>query len=70
MATRKEPRTGRRQTTLIKKAHELGQFPGYDVALFIHKRGRYTGYISKDDDTWPPTMAQIVSEALGSSVSR
>lgn len=62
MATTKKPRTGRRENTLVKKAHELGTIPGLDVALFIRNQGRYTVYMSTDEGCWPPSMAQIVSE--------
>jgi hypothetical protein len=51
----------RRMDTLIKKAYELGQFDGLDVALIIRKHGRYTTYGSRDYKTWPPSIAEIVS---------
>jgi hypothetical protein len=40
--------------TLIKKAYELGEFDGMDVALIICKHGRYTTYRSRDHKPWPP----------------
>jgi hypothetical protein len=51
----------RRRDTLIKKAYELGEFDGMDIALIICKHGRYTTYRSRDHRTWPPPMAEIVS---------
>jgi hypothetical protein len=51
-----------RQKTLMKKAHELGTFPGIDVAVIISKRGRFYTYMSTDRESWPPTKADIVSE--------
>ena len=39
---RKAEGIDRRKKTLIKKAHELGEFDGIDVALIICKHGRYT----------------------------
>jgi hypothetical protein len=51
----------RRKDTLIKKAYELGEFDGIDIALIICKHGRYVTYRSKDHKTWPPSMADIVS---------
>jgi putative salt-induced outer membrane protein YdiY len=51
----------RRKDTLVKKAYELGQFEGIDVALIIRKHGRYTTYRSRDHKTWPPSIAEIVS---------
>ena len=52
-----------RTKTLIKKAHELGEFDGIDVALIICKRDRYTTYRSRDHPSFPPSMAEIVSSA-------
>jgi hypothetical protein len=54
----------RRKDTLIKKAYELGEFDGIDVALIICKHGRYTIYSSKDHALWPPSIAEIVSKAI------
>jgi len=51
----------RRKGTLIKKAYELGEFDGMDVALIICKHGRYTTYRSRDHKAWPPSIAEIVS---------
>jgi hypothetical protein len=51
----------RRKDTFIKKAYELGEFDGMDVALIICKHGRYTIYRSRDHETWPPSMGEIVS---------
>ena len=50
-----------RQKTLVKKAHKLGQLPGFEVALFIRRRGRVTAYRSIDDESWWPVKADIVS---------
>jgi hypothetical protein len=49
---------------LIKRAYELEQFDGVDVALIICKHGQYTTYRSKDHKTWSPSMAEIVSEVV------
>ena len=51
----------RRKDTLIKKAYELEEFDGMDVALIICKHGWYTTYRSRDHKTWPPSRAEIVS---------
>ena len=56
----------RRKETLIKKAFELGEFDGIDVALIICKHGRYTTFQSTDRTTWPPSMEEIVSGYLSS----
>jgi SRF-type transcription factor (DNA-binding and dimerisation domain) len=58
---RKNEGINRRKETLVKKAYELGEFDGIDVALIICKHGRYTIYRSKDYKTWPPSMAEIIS---------
>lgn len=52
---------GRREKTLLKKSYELGRFPEIDVALIIRKRGRYSTFMSTDQESWPPTRAEIVS---------
>ncbi|KAH6700680.1 hypothetical protein BKA61DRAFT_427413, partial [Leptodontidium sp. MPI-SDFR-AT-0119] len=49
----------RRKETLIKKAYELGECDGIDVALIICKHGRYTTYSSKGYASRPPSMAEI-----------
>src|ERR1700722_6695912 len=61
---RKNEGINRRKDTLIKKAYELGEFDGIDVALIICKHGRYTTYKSRDHASWPPSIAVIVSEAI------
>lgn len=61
---RKAESIERRKKTLIKKAYELGEFDGIDVALIICKHGRYTTYRSTERETWPPSMAEIVSDCL------
>lgn len=58
---RKNEGINKRQETLVKKAYELGEFDGIDVALIICKHGRYTTYRSRDHKAWPPSMAEIVS---------
>ena len=57
-------RINRRKDTLIKKAYELGEFDGIDLALIICKHGRYTTYRSRDDVSWPLSRAEIVSKRL------
>jgi hypothetical protein len=61
---RKNEGINRRQDTLIKKAYELGEFDGIDIALIIRKHGRYTTYRSSGHASWPPSMAKIVSKAI------
>jgi hypothetical protein len=58
---RKNEGINRRKDTLIKKSYKLGEFDGIDVALIICKYGRYTIYRSRDHETWPPSMADIIS---------
>ncbi|KAH8674833.1 hypothetical protein BGZ60DRAFT_429802 [Tricladium varicosporioides] len=56
---RKNERINKRKDTLIKKAYELGEFDGVDVALVICKYGRYTIYRSRDHVSWPPSIAEM-----------
>lgn len=46
--------------TAIKKLHELGQFPGFEVAAVIRKQGKITTYQSIDHESWWPTLAEMV----------
>jgi putative salt-induced outer membrane protein YdiY len=56
---RKNKGVDRRKDTLVKKAYELGEFDGVDVALIICNHGRYTTYRSRDHASWPPSLAEI-----------
>ena len=49
----------RRKKTLLKKAYELGKLCDVDVAVIIHKNGRYHTY--RSNEYWLPCMTQIVS---------
>lgn len=49
---------------MIKKAFELGEFDGINVALIICKNGRYTTYRSRDYISWQPSFADIVSKVV------
>jgi SRF-type transcription factor (DNA-binding and dimerisation domain) len=60
---RKNEGINRRKDTLIKKAYELGELDGIDVALIICKHGRYTIYRSRDHALWPLLIAEIVSKS-------
>jgi hypothetical protein len=61
---KKNEALNRRKKTLIKKAFKLGEFNNIDVALIIRKHGRYITYRSTARMTWPPSMADIVSDCL------
>ncbi|KAH9215280.1 hypothetical protein DL95DRAFT_501201 [Leptodontidium sp. 2 PMI_412] len=54
----------RRKDTLVKKAFELGEFDGIDVALIICKYGRYTTYKSRDYVSRQPSFAEMLSKIL------
>ena len=56
-------RKNRRKDTLIKKAYELGDLDGIDVALIICKHGQYKMYKSRDHASWPASIAEIVSKS-------
>jgi hypothetical protein len=63
---RRSERLSRRKSTLINKAHELGEFCDVDVALIIRNRrtGLYTTYKSVDLESFPPSKEQIASHSL------
>jgi hypothetical protein len=46
--------------TAIKKLHELGQFPGVEVATVIRKQGKITTYESIDRESWWPVLEELV----------
>ena len=56
---KKKEKTRRRRKTLVKKAHELATLCDVDVALIVHKDGRY--YTYRSIESWLPCMKQIVS---------
>jgi hypothetical protein len=51
----------KRKNNLFKKAYELGKLCNVDVAVIVHKNGRYFTYRSTDKESWPPSMKEIVS---------
>jgi hypothetical protein len=55
---REQLRRGKR--TLFKKAHKLAKVHEIDIAIIMRKNGRYFTYRSLDQESWPPTMKQIV----------
>jgi hypothetical protein len=52
---------GRRKKTVLKKVYELGEYDGIEVALIIRQNGRFFTYRSVDQESWPPSMKEIVS---------
>ncbi|KAF8545270.1 hypothetical protein BDD12DRAFT_811217 [Trichophaea hybrida] len=50
----------KRKANFLKKAHQLSQLCNADVAVIIYKDGHYYTYRSKDTQTWPPSMQEIV----------
>ena len=57
---REQLRRGKK--ALIKRAHKFGKVHGVDIAIIMRKNGRYDTYRSMDQESWPPTMKQIVSQ--------
>jgi len=60
----------RRKKNLFKKAYELGKLCDIDVAVILHKNGRYFTYRSIDKESWPPSMKEIVSNTALSNQPR
>ena len=54
----------RKKGTLVKKAFELGEFDGIEVALIICKYGQYSTYRSRGYVSWQPSFAEIVSRVV------
>jgi hypothetical protein len=57
---REQLRRGKK--TLFKKAHKLAKVHKIDIAVIMHENGRYYTYRSTDQESWPPTMKQIVGQ--------
>jgi hypothetical protein len=52
----------RAKNTLFKNAHKLAKVHKIDIAVIMHENGRYFTYRSTDQESWPPTMEQIVGQ--------
>ena len=50
----------RRKNNLLKKGFQLGKLCDADIAIIIHKNGHFYTYRSKDEESWPPSISQIV----------
>jgi hypothetical protein len=52
----------KRQNGLLKKAEQFRRVTGMDVALvlFDPASGQYCVYRSRDDESWPPSIIDIV----------
>jgi hypothetical protein len=46
--------------TLVKKANKLTMVRDMDIAIIMRKNGQYYTYSSTDEESWAPTMEQIV----------
>ena len=52
----------RGKKSLIKRAHKFEKVHGVDIAIIMCKNGQYDTYRSMDQESWSPTMKQIVSQ--------
>ena len=59
---REQLRKGKK--TLFKKAHKLATVHKIDIAIIMRQNDRYYTYRSMDQESWPPTMKQIVGRCL------
>ena len=50
-----------RKINLINKADNLHRFFRADVFLVIRKKGKYSGYNSREELDWPLTKGELVS---------
>jgi hypothetical protein len=60
VAKRRNDNLRRRIETLFIKAHEIWDGYGVDVAMVFKDNSQYYTYRSKENPTWPPSMAEIV----------
>jgi hypothetical protein len=51
----------RRKINLISKADDIHRLFGADVFLVIRKKGKYCGYNSREELSWPPRKEELVS---------
>jgi hypothetical protein len=58
---RKQENLKRRKKTLVKKVYKFGKDFDFKVALILSKKGCYFTFRSLDQDTWLPSIEQIVS---------
>jgi hypothetical protein len=63
VAKRQNGNLRRRIETLLIKAYEIWNDYGVDVAMFLNNKGQYYIYRSIERPTWPPLLAEIVSNA-------
>jgi hypothetical protein len=56
----------KRKYGLAKKAEQLRRSTGVKVALFIFDDDseEHFAYLSKDEGTWPPSMAEVVGTSI------
>ena len=52
----------RRKLGLFKRGHKFGKAYEGDVVIILRKNGQYYTYRSLNQEYWPPTMKQIVSQ--------
>lgn len=50
----------RRKSSLVKRADQLVRLCNIDLALIIRKNGKYYTYRSTDQESWPPTITDLV----------
>lgn len=60
---RRSERIRNRKATVFQKAFELGEFPEIEIAVIIYQNGQYFTYNSTANNSWPPSMKEIVSQA-------
>jgi SRF-type transcription factor (DNA-binding and dimerisation domain) len=59
---RKQENLRRRKKTLVKKVYEFKKDFDFEVVLILFKNSRYFTFRSLDQDSWPPSIKQIVSQ--------
>jgi hypothetical protein len=61
VAKRRNENIRRRIETLLIKAHELWDDYSVEVAMILKDNSQYYTFRSIDRPTWPPSIAEIVS---------
>jgi hypothetical protein len=60
---RRSERIRRKKITFFHKAFLLSKEDGIKIAAIVLQRGRYYTFSSISEDSWPPSMVEIVSRS-------
>jgi hypothetical protein len=59
---RRSERIRRKKLTFFNKAFLLSKEDGVETAAIVFQHGKYYTFSSISEDSWPPSMVEIVSK--------